>query len=86
MNLKPGETNTRKLLAAMASAVAKGIEISFFFRGAGEHHKLARSRRSSDQVIGEVRRFYAARPRPWRYYGNNAKRHHLQKGGRTWGA
>ena len=34
----------------------------------------ARSTRSADEIVGELKSFYTRRPRPWRYYGNRAKR------------
>lgn len=32
------------------------------------------SKRAPDQITAELTAFYARRPRPWRYYGNNARR------------
>ncbi len=82
--IKPGERNTRKLLAAMAAVVAAGIHVGHFFRGAGNQHGFSRSARKPSEIVGELKAFYSRRPRPWRWHGNQSKRTHLQKGRRTW--
>ena len=68
MNLKPGETDARKILATLAAAVSAGMFsnwLSHLFGGAFQPAG-ARSTRSDAEIIAELRAFYCKRPRPWR--------------------
>lgn len=68
MNLKPGETDARKILATLAAAVSGGIFSNWLSHRFGGEFKPAgaRSTRGAAEIIGELRAFYSQRPRPWR--------------------